>query len=151
VDVDFDCGETMPTKRCQDINQKAVWVASGIEADINAICRILNHAGYRCIGVSTLPVLEMALRDPEGIAVLLDLDTLGLTNLIIRNLSAQHPHLCFLGTSAKRLHPDLKEAILDHIFACLAKPVDPDELLYWIKCIDEKEAERKAPPRTRES
>jgi hypothetical protein len=31
----------------------------------------------------------------------------------------------------------LRDSIRDHIYACLTKPIDPDELVYWLKCIRE--------------
>jgi hypothetical protein len=41
--------------------------------------------------------------------------------------------------SAKRFHPELQDAIQHHIYACLNKPVDPDELLFWVKSVYEEE------------
>jgi hypothetical protein len=39
------------------------------------------------------------------------------------------------GLSKILYNPELKEAICCHLFACLKKPVDSDELLYWLKSI----------------
>ena len=45
----------------------------------------------------------------------------------------------FLCTSKDRFHPELKDAICYHIYACLNKPVDPDEMVFWIKSIFDEE------------
>jgi hypothetical protein len=39
--------------------------------------------------------------------------------------------------SSDRFHPELKDAICYHIYACLTKPLDYDELLYWLRCIED--------------
>ncbi len=71
--------------------------------------------------------------------IILDMDSLSLDNKIIRCLTIQYPQVCFLGISKDTYHPELKEAICYHIYACLNKPLDDDELLYWLKCIEDDE------------
>jgi hypothetical protein len=51
------------------------------------------------------------------------------------------PILCL---SSARFHPELKESFLSHIYACLTKPIDPDELRYWLRSIQEDERNRGA-------
>jgi len=34
----------------------------------------------------------------------------------------------------------LKDAIRNHIYACLTKPVDMDEITYWLRCIREDQS-----------
>ena len=48
--------------------------------------------------------------------------------------------------SFDKFHPELKDAICYHIYACLNKPIDPDELLYWLKCIQEDDTESRGSP-----
>ena len=45
-----------------------------------------------------------------------------------------------------RFHPELKEALCYHIFACINKPVDPDELVYWIRCIRDNQTDSRDAP-----
>jgi DNA-binding NarL/FixJ family response regulator len=73
------------------------------------------------------------------VAVVLDIDSVPVDNRTIRKLALKYPGVRFLCTSKDRFHPELKDAICYHIYACLTKPVDPDELLYWIKSIYEEE------------
>ena len=70
-------------------------------------------------------------------AVIIDLDSVAVDNRTIRSLALQFPKIPFLCLSKERFHPELKDSIRDHIYACLIKPIDPDELGYWLKCIRE--------------
>lgn len=68
-------------------------------------------------------------------AVIMDIDSVAVDNRSIRNLTLAYPGVSFLCTSWDRFHPELQDAICYHIYACLNKPIDPEELLYWLKCI----------------
>jgi len=35
----------------------------------------------------------------------------------------------------RAFHPELEEAMSNYIFACLSKPADEDELVFWIKSL----------------
>jgi hypothetical protein len=58
-------------------------------------------------------------------------------NRSIKDIALQFPNVPFLGISKERFHPELKDSIRDHLYACLTQPIDPGELNYWIKCIQE--------------
>jgi DNA-binding NarL/FixJ family response regulator len=58
-------------------------------------------------------------------------------NRAIRELASEFPAVHFLCMSKDSFHPELQDAISRHIYACLSKPVDPEELFYWLKCIQE--------------
>ena len=51
--------------------------------------------------------------------------------------------LQIIAISSKSFHPELEEAIRDYVYACLRQPVDPDELIYWIKSIQENDHSKK--------
>ncbi len=71
----------------------------------------------------------------------MDIDSIQIDNRMIRDLTIKYPDILFLCTSKDRFHPELKDAICYHIFACLNKPVDPDELFYLLKDIYENESD----------
>ena len=96
---------------------------------------LLSESGYLTELVESLDELKNRLSSTSFIAVLLDVDSIQIENRTIRELVLKHPGIPFLCTSKDRFHPELKDAICYHIFACINKPVDPDELLYWLKCI----------------
>ena len=45
------------------------------------------------------------------------------------------PNETIIALSREQFHPGLEESLRDHIYACLGKPADPDELLYVLKGI----------------
>jgi DNA-binding NarL/FixJ family response regulator len=114
--------------------------------DSDAICRIIDKGPYRTVICSGLYELESRLASDPGRTVILDIDSVPLDNRTIRELTQSYPSTFFLCTSKKRFHPDLKDAISYHLFACLHKPVDPDELHYFLKCIRDNETESRGPP-----
>lgn len=79
--------------------------------------------------------------------LVLDLDTIPSENRFFRNLKRQCPAMSIIGLSSRSFHPELKEAMRKYIYACLCKPVDPDELVYWIHSIVENSVDSlNAPP-----
>jgi hypothetical protein len=49
----------------------------------------------------------------------------------------------FIALSSRPFHPELRESLCDHIYACIHKPYDPRELYYWLKTIFVNEEEWK--------
>ena len=82
----------------------------------------------------------------ESLALLIDVDSVTVDNRTIRDLKLKFPGIEFLCISGTRFHPDLQEAIAHHFYACLLKPVDPDELYYWLKSIYENELKTRISP-----
>ena len=69
------------------------------------------------------------------LAVIIDIDSVPVDNRTIRNLTVQNPEIYFFCLSERRFHPELEDAICYHIYACINKPIDPDELFFWIDSI----------------
>lgn len=113
--------------------------------DVAAICDIIEEGNYRTAICRDLDELKSLLADP-CMAAILDLDSVPLDNRAIRSLTHSHPATCFLCTSRERYHPDLKDAIRHHLFACLHKPIDPDELNYFLRCIRNELTGSRGPP-----
>ncbi len=100
---------------------------------------ILSTKSYPFTHGSGFRLLEEDLASGQYVAVVLDIDSVPIDNRTIRELAIKYPAVRFLCTSKDRFHPELKDAICYHIYACLNKPVDPDELLFWIKSIYEED------------
>jgi DNA-binding NtrC family response regulator len=66
------------------------------------------------------------------------LDTLPVDKLFFRDLKRLHPMMNIIGLSKQSFHPELEEAISQHIFACVNKPVDPEEIIFLLKSINEQ-------------
>ena len=113
--------------------------------DSAALCRMIEKRRLRSNICCDLEELQDCLSEC-CLAAILDIDKVPLDNRTIRELTLAHPGTCFFCTSKERFHPDLKDAICYHLFACLHKPVDPDELDYFLKCIIDENAESRGPP-----
>ncbi len=100
-----------------------------------AIVALLTGLAYQTTPIYGLDDLEKHLQaNPAGV-VIFDLDTMPVDNQFFRVFKKRHPDICVLGTSSRSYHPGLEEALRSHIYACLAKPLDQEELLYWLKSI----------------
>ena len=119
-----------------------------IDADKNqcrALCDLLAGQQYQAVPVHSLESVKGFLQEELCHAVLLDLDTVPIDNRGARELAQLNPGAQFFCISGQRFHPELKEAIHNHFFACLYKPVDPDELFYLLNCIRKNGGESPAP------
>ena len=118
--------------------KKKILVLSANVQESTSLCALLNKSHFSTVSVDSIQELENVLNEEDCIAVILDLDTIPVSNHILKELSISYPDATFLCISAKRFHPELQDAIQHYIYACLNKPVDPDELLFWIKSIYEE-------------
>jgi DNA-binding NtrC family response regulator len=123
-----------------------VIVADTHQGEVYKLCAILKRRHYRTIPIGSLDALSAAVRESACQLVILDLDSLTVDNRFFRNLSKDNPELRVIAVSSRTFHPDLEEAIRTHIFACLGKPVDEDELIYWVKSICERVPGSRASP-----
>ncbi|MDZ7667410.1 MAG: hypothetical protein U5K27_19125 [Desulfotignum sp.] len=117
-------------------NLKTVILISRESDELHEIRRTLAENGYAAHLVENMAMLDQSLAKITANCVILDLDALDIDNPTIRKLTLQYPHIYFLCMSKNRFHPELKDAICYHIYACLTKPLDYDELLYWLRCIE---------------
>lgn len=104
---------------------------------------LVNHQ-YRPIALNSLVDFEGYTKDHECRVLILNLDNVAVSNKILRDLKHKKPLLNIIALSERQFHPELEEAIRDHISVCLAKPVDSDELLYWLKTVFENNAKLKS-------
>ena len=119
--------------------KKKIFVLNANTHECLSLCALLNQHHFLTVPVDSIPELETNLKDGSCIAVILDLDTIPVNNRNFKEISIKYPNVTFLCISAKRFHPELQDAIRHYIYACLNKPVDLDELLFWIKSIYEEE------------
>ncbi|MEJ5357848.1 MAG: hypothetical protein WHT06_04175 [Desulfobacterales bacterium] len=99
------------------------------------ISGILGEMNITLHGADSIAALAAAGRERLPAALILDIDDLAVTNRVLREIAAAFPGLPVLGLSSRRFHPDLAESIRDCIYACLHRPLDPDEVRYWLKSI----------------
>jgi DNA-binding NtrC family response regulator len=125
--------ETLFTARNNPLGnrpEKKVALVDAYEEACRELCDLLAQRHYKTVALYSLAELETCLKDHACKAVLMDIDSISVDNRTLRELTTRHPEACFLCTSKDRFHPDLKDAISYHIYACLNKPVDPNEFFY---------------------
>lgn len=118
--------------------KKKILVMNADEKECGDLCTLLNEQQYLATPTYSLPELITFIQNIECMVVIMDLDTIPIDNRTIRELTLKYPEIYFLGLSGDRFHPHLKEALCYHIYACINKPVDPDELFFWLKSIREE-------------
>lgn len=114
-----------------------------LDADRNSSRKLSNMLASRAYPVTitrSISALDELIESNQYVAVIFDIDSVPVENRTIRDLALKYPGFSFLCTSKDRFHPDLKDAICYHIYACLNKPIDPDELFFWIKSIFEEQS-----------
>lgn len=130
-------------------NGQDILIANSDSDEAMHLADMIRAAKCRSRSCRSLTDLMALLSNTSFLAVILDIDNLDIDNRTIRSLTLAHPDTCFLCTSSERFHPELQEALRDHIFACITKPVDPEEMLYWIRCIRENHKDSTNPPEHR--
>ena len=123
-----------------------VLVVAGDRKQGREVCSLLQELDYSAALIGSLKDLEQELKKDSEVAVILDLDTVPVNNQFLRGLRKKHPQLDILGISQLSYHPGLEEVIGSHLLACLVKPLDVEELCFWLKSISEhlSNAEREA-------
>lgn len=111
------------------------------------LIHILKEHDYDSQMLPCIEKLDLRLATSEVLATFIDIDTVSIDNRRIRNLTHRHPSVYFFCMSHDKFHPELRDAICYHIYACLNKPIDPDELIYWLRCIHCSENDSRGPPR----
>jgi DNA-binding NtrC family response regulator len=99
------------------------------------LIKLIEEEKYRGIAVTSISALETSLVKKECMAVLIDIDTVPVENRGLRELTLKYPQSPFLCMSNDKYHPELKEAICYHIYACINKPVNSDELFFLLRSI----------------
>ena len=118
--------------------QSPIVMVSGDKRESLDLCTLLGNHGYKVVRSPSLGKLDTQLGEKDCRLLLLDLDHLQIDNRTIRELSKRHPGLSIIALSSRTFHPELEEALSSHISACLVKPVDIDELLFWLRSLGER-------------
>ena len=125
----------------QSVSKKKILVLDADAENCQRLCETLEKRCYPTTSLHSLFDLEDTIEKGGYLAIIIDIDSVAVDNRVIRELTVSYPEISFLCTSKDRFHPELKDAICYHIYACLTKPVDPDELVYWLRSIYEDESE----------
>jgi DNA-binding NtrC family response regulator len=111
-----------------------------IDADVQycrEICNLVEQANIPVTPVYSLEDLPEHLKKEQFAVLIVDLDNLPVNNNFFRSLKKQYPNLNILCLSSRTYHPGLEEAMGSHICASLAKPLNSEELFFWLKAVAE--------------
>ena len=120
--------------------KEKIILAGGSEKENQRLRSLLEKHQYKVTTTNLLSELKQLLSRIDCRVVMVDLDETPAEKNFFGHLKHENPSLYIMGLSSRTFHPELKEAISNHIFACLRKPVDSDELLYLLKTICENDA-----------
>ena len=99
----------------------------------NSFMGQLPKGQYRASVLTSLKALTDELQDASTCIAAVDIDSFEPDIQRIRALKRKYSDLVLLAFSERKFHPEHKEVLSEHFFACLTKPIDMDELLYLIK------------------
>ena len=124
--------------------EKKVAVLDIDKKQCKSLCALLTDHKYMSTPLISLTNVDQYFEEIDCRAIILNLDTVAVTNKIFRDLKRKNPFINIIAFSERQYHPELEEALRDYISVCLAKPVDPDELFYWLRCVFKNDEEMKA-------
>ena len=125
--------------------KKGILVVDANQNQCRRLCTLLEKNQYATTSMHSIQCLEENLKQGNSLAVILDIDTIPIDNRTIRDLTIRFPGIYFFCLSERPFHPELHDAICYHIYACLNRPIDPDELFYWLHSIEENETKSSKP------
>ena len=118
--------------------KKRIVVLDTDEQHSKALCTMLEAKQYHAVPMRSLDSIQEYIQKSSCLAVILDVDNESVDNRSIRQMTIDNPEIYLFVMSQHSYNPDFKESMSYHIHACLNKPVDPDELLFWLKSICEE-------------
>ena len=120
--------------------QKSILVLDADKNQCLRLCELLEEGQFKATPLFSTDNLEKSIEDTKCRAIFWDIDTVTADNRTVRELTLKFPAVYFFCISKYPFHPELKDAICYHIYACINRPIDPDELFYWLRSIDENQA-----------
>ena len=124
-------------RRNGPLMKKMVVVLDADQKQCNALCSLLTDNNYQTKPMSMLSELEEQLEQNDCQAAIVNLDNISMTNKSFRTLNQKKPAMSIIALSERQFHPELEESLREYISVCLTKPIDSDELLFWLKGIFE--------------
>jgi len=115
--------------------QKSILVLDADKDQCRGLCELLEKGQFKATPLFSTHNLEKSIEDTGCQAIFWDIDTVSVDNRTIRDLTIKFPGVYFFCLSSRPFHPELQDAICYHIYACINRPIDADELFYWLRSI----------------
>ena len=117
--------------------EKEVAVLDTNKTQSKSLCDMLEANNYRAAPLNTLPEFNGYNEDSQCRAIILNLDNIPVNNKTLRQFKEKNPLINIIAVSERQFHPELEESLREYISACLERPADEDELMYWLKTVFE--------------
>jgi DNA-binding NtrC family response regulator len=115
------------------MGKKEVLVLDADKNQSKNLSDLLRKHHYHPVALNSLEDFESFEKEHKCRALIINLDNVSVTNKVLRELKRKQPLLNIIALSERQFHPELQEAIRDQISVCLRKPVDSDDLVFWLK------------------
>ena len=115
--------------------EKLVAILDADQKECSELCFQLEERQFHGAPIHSLPELKRHLQRSNCKIVIIDIDTVSIDNYSIKNLKTKNPEVYFFGLSKNHFHPELKDVIGCHIYACIHKPVNLEELFFWLEAV----------------
>ena len=119
------------------MKEKEVIVLDAETTQSQNLVAFLNDNAYTATPMNSMVNLDQYMAETDCRAVVLNLDSIPVTNKLLRDLKRKKPSINIIAHSKRQFHPELEEALREYSSVCLAEPVDTDELRYWLKTVYE--------------
>jgi DNA-binding NtrC family response regulator len=115
--------------------EKGIVILDANKKSCRNLCAILDENHYGAIPAYSLNNILPLIDNNACKMLILDMDTIDVDKSLFRKLKKTKPSLNIVGISSRSFHPELEEAMSQHIYACLSKPLDEDELVFWVNSL----------------
>ena len=115
--------------------KKEVVVLDADTTQSQDLCTVLKDNTYTTVPMNSLANIDRYIAETDCRAIVLNLDTISVTNKTLRELKRKMPSINIIALSKRQFHPELEEALREYISVCLTYPVDTDDLVYWLKTV----------------
>lgn len=112
---------------------KKVLVVCNDEEFAQTLHRTAGNLGFQAESFPNPEALSKVLSREVPSIILLDLDSSPIVEAEIVHMAGLSPHSTLIALSRRSFHPELARAFAQHIRVCLRKPVDLDELSFWLR------------------
>jgi DNA-binding NtrC family response regulator len=115
--------------------EKLVAILDADQNQCSELCFQLEERQFHGAPIHSLPELKRHLQRSNCQIVIIDIDTVRMDNYSIKDLKTKNPEVYFFCLSKNHFHPELKDVIGCHIYACIHKPVNLEELFFWLEAV----------------
>jgi DNA-binding NtrC family response regulator len=109
------------------MKEKEVIVLDAETTQSQNLVAFLNDNAYTATPMNSMVNLDQYMAETDCRAVVLNLDSIPVTNKLLRDLKRKKPSINIIAHSKRQFHPELEEALREYISVCLAEPVDTDQ------------------------